>query len=234
MAKKTYFVTGTNTGVGKTIATATLLEAAKDQGLKTIAMKPVASGCEQTANGLRNDDALILQTAITEDITYDAINPVALEPAIAPHVAAHQAGQTISAQRIVGFCRGAQLRPSDLMLIEGAGGWRVPLNDRETFAAVPREMGLGVIVVIPLQLGCINHAMLTVEAIQADGLRVAGWIGNRIDPQPMECEQETLNYLSLHLKTPCLGVLPWIEGKPDKSLPRILKKYVNIEPLIEN
>lgn len=233
MAKKTYFVTGTNTGVGKTIATAALLEAAKEQGLTTLAMKPVASGCHQTPKGLRNQDALILQSAITEKLAYESINPIALEPAIAPHVAAQQAGQQISAQRIIGFCRGTQIRPADLMLVEGAGGWRVPLNDRETFAAVPREMGMAVILVVPLQLGCINHAMLTAEAIRADGLKVAGWVGNHVEAQRMDYEQETLNYLSLHLNTPCLGVLPWIEGKAEKDLPRILRKYVNISPLIE-
>ena len=127
MAKKTYFVTGTNTGVGKTLASAALLEAAKEQGLRTLAMKPIASGCEQTPDGLRNDDALILQNAITEQLPYDTLNPITLEPAIAPHVAAEQVGQSVSAQRLVGFCRGVQIRPADFMLIEGAGGWRVPL-----------------------------------------------------------------------------------------------------------
>ncbi|KXS51909.1 MAG: dethiobiotin synthetase [Marinobacter sp. T13-3] len=233
MAKKTYFVTGTNTGVGKTLASAALLEAAKEQGLRTLAMKPIASGCEQTPDGLRNDDALILQNAITEQLPYDTLNPITLEPAIAPHVAAEQVGQSVSAQRLVGFCRGVQIRPADFMLIEGAGGWRVPLNDRETYAAVPREMGLGVILVVSLELGCINHALLTAEAIRADGLQVAGWVGNHPQAEPMACEQETLNYLSLHLRTPCLGVLPWIEGKADKDLPRVLRKYVNISPLIE-
>lgn len=233
MAKKTYFVTGTNTGVGKTIATAALLEAAKEQGLTTLAMKPVASGCHQTPEGLRNDDALILQNAITEKLPYESINPIALEPAIAPHVAAQKAGQQISAQRIVGFCRGTQIRPADLMLVEGAGGWRVPLNDRETFAAVPREMGMAVILVVPLELGCINHALLSAEAIRSDGLKVAGWVGNHPEAGAMDCEQETLNYLSLHLRAPCLGVLPWIEDKAEKDLPRVLRKYVNISPLIE-
>jgi len=233
MAKKTYFVTGTNTGVGKTIATAALLEAAKEEGLNTLAMKPIASGCHQTEDGLRNDDALLLQRSITENLPYDTINPITLEPAIAPHVAARQAGQQITAQRIIGFCRGVQIRPSDLMLIEGAGGWRVPLSDRETYAAVPREMGLGVILVVPLELGCINHALLSVEAIRADGLNVAGWVGNHPQAQPMDCEQEALNYLSLHLRAPCLGVLPWVDGKADKDLPGILGKYVNISPLIE-
>src|SRR5690606_40357361 len=125
-----------------------------------------------------------------------AINPIALEPAIAPHVAAQQAGKQVTAQRLVGFCRGVQIRPADLMLIEGAGGWRVPLNDRETYAVVPQELKLGVVMVVPLKLGCINHAMLTAEAIRADGLTLAGWVANHPEADPMSCEQETLKHTS--------------------------------------
>ncbi|WP_323752442.1 dethiobiotin synthase [Marinobacter sp.] len=234
MAKKTYFVTGTDTEVGKTIVSAAILEAAKALGKRTIAMKPIASGCDQTPEGLRNEDALMLQAAITESIAYDAINPIALEPAIAPHVAALQAGKQVSAQRLIGFCRGLQMRPADLMLVEGAGGWRVPLNDRETYASVPREMGLGVILVVPLKLGCINHAMLTAEAIRADGLKVAGWVANHPEAESMSCEQETLNYLVTHLDAPCLGILPWIDEVPVADMPAVLARYLNVSPLIEN
>ncbi|MFV8570435.1 dethiobiotin synthase [Marinobacter sp. SBS5] len=234
MAKKTYFVTGTDTEVGKTIVSAAILEAAKAQGKRTIAMKPIASGCDQTPEGLRNEDALMLQAAITEAIAYDVINPIALEPAIAPHVAAAQAGKQVSAQRLIGFCRGVQMRPADLMLIEGAGGWRVPLNDRETYAAVPREMGLGVILVVPLKLGCINQAMLTAEAIRADGLTVAGWVANHPESEPMSCEQETLDYLVTHLEAPCLGILPWVDEVPVAEMPAVLARYLNVSPLIEN
>ncbi len=234
MAKKTYFVTGTDTEVGKTIVSASILEAAKAQGKRTIAMKPIASGCERTSGGLRNEDALMLQAAVTETIAYDVINPIALEPAIAPHVAAVQAGQQLSAQRLIGFCRGLQMRPADLMLIEGAGGWRVPLNDRETYATVPREMGLGVIMVVPLKLGCINHAMLTAEAIRADGLIVAGWIANHPEADPMSCENETLNYLVTHLDAPCLGILPFVDEVPVTDMAAVLARYLNISPLFEN
>ncbi|KPQ28186.1 MAG: dethiobiotin synthase [Marinobacter excellens HL-55] len=233
MAKKTYFVTGTDTGVGKTIAAAAILEAVKAAGKRTIAMKPIASGCDQTDQGLRNEDALMLQAAITEELAYDSINPIALEPAIAPHVAAQQAGKNITAQRLIGFCRGLQIRPADLMLIEGAGGWRVPLNDRETYSAVPRELGLDVILVVPLKLGCINHAMLTAEAIRADGLFLAGWVANHPEAEVMNCEQETLNYLSTHLGAPCLGVLPWMESTQIARLPEVLAGFLNIKPLIE-
>ncbi|MEA1081337.1 dethiobiotin synthase [Marinobacter qingdaonensis] len=230
MAKHTYFVTGTDTGVGKTMASAAILEAAKAAGKRTLGMKPIASGCDQTPDGLRNEDALALQKAMTESLAYDLINPVTLEPAIAPHVAAAQAGKTITAQRLIGFCRGLQMRPADLMLVEGAGGWRVPLNDRETFAAVPRELEMPVILVVALKLGSINHAMLTAEAIRADGLRIAGWVANRPEQEPMSCERETLEYLLNHLGAPCLGVLPWVaSGDPAE-----LAVNLELQPLFEN
>lgn len=229
MAKKTFFVTGTDTGVGKTLVSAALLHAAKAAGLRTIGMKPVASGCDQTPEGLRNEDALALQAAMTESLPYEQINPIALEPAIAPHIAAVQAGRQLSAQRLVGLCRGLQMRPADFMLIEGAGGWRVPLNDRETYARVPQEMDLPVILVVPLQLGCINHALLSAEAIRADGLKVAGWIANRIGPEPMAVEPENLQYLRTHMAAPLIGELPW-QPEPD---PEALSAHLDIKRLFD-
>lgn len=230
MAKKTFFVTGTDTGVGKTMVSAAILEAARTVGLRTLAMKPIASGCDETPEGLRNEDALALQSAMTESLSYEVINPVALKPAIAPHVAAAQAGKAITAQRLIGFCRGLQMRPADLMLIEGAGGWRVPLNNRETYASVPRELGTPVILVVSLKLGCINHALLTAEAIRADGLVVAGWVANRAEAETMSCEQETLDYLRSHMAAPCLGELPWL-AEPD---PVALASHLDLKYLIEN
>ncbi|WP_111495709.1 dethiobiotin synthase [Marinobacter bohaiensis] len=229
MAKHSFFVTGTDTGVGKTLVSATLLHAAAQAGLRTLAMKPIASGCETTPDGLRNEDALALQAAMTESLPYDQVNPIALEPAIAPHIAAQQAGRQLTAQRLVGLCRGLQMRPADLMLIEGAGGWRVPLNDRETYARVPQELGVPVILVVPLQLGCINHALLSVEAIHRDGLKVAGWVANRISPEPMSMEPENLDYLKSHMPAPLLGELPWQE-EPDA---RALAKCIHLQNLIE-
>ncbi|WP_297791742.1 dethiobiotin synthase [uncultured Marinobacter sp.] len=230
MARKSFFITGTDTEVGKTIVSATILEAAKAMGKRTIGMKPVASGCEQTPEGLRNEDALMLQAAMTESLPYDRINPVTLEPAIAPHVAAEQAGRQLTAQRLVGFCRGLQMQPADLLLIEGAGGWRVPLNDRETYSAVAQELGVGVILVVPLRLGCINHALLSAEAIRSDGLTLAGWVANRPEQETMSCEQETLNYLLSHLGAPCLGVLPWHQD-PN---PEVLADFLKLDALFEN
>lgn len=230
MARKTCFVTGTDTGVGKTFASATILEAARNLNLRTIGMKPVASGCEQTPEGLRNEDALLLQAAMTEALPYDQINPVTLEPAIAPHVAAQQAGRQLSASRLVGLCRGVMMSPADLMLIEGAGGWRVPLNDRETYARVAAELNVPVILVVPLQLGCINHALLSAEAIRSDGLELAAWVANRPQPEAMSCEQETYDYLLQHLGAPCLGDLLW-QGEPD---PKSQAARLDLSALVEN
>lgn len=229
MAKKTCFVTGTDTGVGKTVVSAAILEAARTLGKRTLAMKPIASGCDETPEGLRNEDALMLQAAMTEALPYDQVNPIALRPAIAPHVAAHEAGRTIDSQRIVGFCRGMQLKPADMLLVEGAGGWRVPLNDRETYARVPQALGCPVILVVPLRLGCINHALLTVEAILRDGLKLAGWVANRPEAEAMASEAETLAYLMGHLPAPCLGVLPWV----DTLDPKILAQHLAVEPLFD-
>lgn len=230
MAKKSLFITGTDTGVGKTLVSSAILEAAAARGLRTLAMKPIASGCDATADGLRNEDALALMKAMTESLAYEQVNPIALEPPIAPHVAAAQAGRQVTAQRLVGFCRGLQMRPGDLLLVEGAGGWRVPLNDRETYSAVPVALQMPVILVVPLRLGCINHALLTAEAIRRDGLALAGWVANRPDPESMTYEEQTLSYLQNHLNTHCLGVLPW-QPEPD---PVALADRLRLDVLFEN
>ena len=128
---KAFFVTGTDTDVGKTLISTALLHAANAKGLSTAALKPIAAGCEETPEGLRNDDALSLQAAISTPLSYEQINPVALAPAIAPHIAAEKSQRRIAADRLVGFCRGVLMSRSDFVIVEGAGGWRVPLNYRE-------------------------------------------------------------------------------------------------------
>lgn len=216
MAKKTFFVTGTDTGVGKTFISAGLLLAAKQRGMSTAALKPVAAGCEMTEAGLRNEDAVLLQSVITQPLTYEQINPIALEPAIAPHIAAQQARRILSVDRIAGFCRGA-LNQADFTLVEGAGGWRVPLNPAETLADLARVLQLPVILVVGVRLGCINHAMLTVEAIARDGLPLAGWVANIIDPQ-MPCQQENILTLQQRIAAPCLGVVPHLGQQASPEL----------------
>jgi dethiobiotin synthetase len=207
-AKKAFFITGTDTNVGKTLIAAGLLIAAKNKGLTTAALKPVAAGCEKTEEGLRNADALVLQSVITQPLVYDQINPYALEAAIAPHIAAKQEKRSLSVDRLSGFCRGV-LGSADFTLLEGAGGWRVPINPRETLADLAKNLQLPVIMVVGIRLGCINHALLTFETIVRDGVPVAGWVANCVDAD-MPALQENIDSLRARLPVPCLGVVPFL------------------------
>ena len=210
MAKQWLFITGTDTDVGKTVVACGFLAAANQQGLRTAAIKPVAAGCEVTEQGMTNTDALQLQAAASHKLSYQQINPVALEPAIAPHIAAAEAGLRMSASRLVGYCRGVSLMPVDTVVVEGAGGWRVPINSRETLADVARELECAVIVVVGMRLGCLNHALLTMEAIRRDGLQIAGWVANILDPE-MPRLQENIDTLKQCINEPCLGTVPRID-----------------------
>jgi dethiobiotin synthetase len=216
MAKKQYFVAGTDTNVGKTLISVGLLLVAKRQGLRTAALKPVAAGCEKTEAGLRNEDALMLQSVMTEPLTYEQINPIALSSAIAPHIAAQQERRMLSADRIAGFCRGS-LTQADFTLVEGAGGWRVPLNPRETMADLAQVLQLPVILVVGVRLGCISHALLTVEAIRNDGLPLAGWVANCVDAD-MPVLQENIESLAARIPAPCLAVIPWLASPTPENV----------------
>lgn len=201
---RTYFVTGTDTEVGKTAVSCALLRAAAAQGLTTAAVKPVAAGCDQHGH---NEDALQLMAAMTSELDYAQVNPVALEPAIAPHIAAAQVKKNLQASRLAGLCRGVMSGAADFVLIEGAGGWRVPISPRETLADVAVQLQVGVLLVVGMRLGCINHALLTAEAIARDGLKLAGWVANQPGPR-MTCHQENLETLQRMIPAPCLGELP--------------------------
>jgi dethiobiotin synthetase len=204
-----FFITGTDTDVGKTLIACGLLTAAALRGSRTMAIKPVAAGAELTENGLRNDDAMMLMAAMTEVLPYQQVNPVLFEPAIAPHIAAEQAGKRITVSQLAGMCRGAMMQPADFILIEGAGGWRVPLNRYELLSGLASALQAPVILVVGMKLGCINHALLTAEAIRGDGLRLAGWVGNQIDPD-MTCVEENLATLNAMLDAPCIGIVPYL------------------------
>ncbi|MDX1804419.1 MAG: dethiobiotin synthase [Alcanivorax sp.] len=197
--KGIFFVTGTDTEVGKTWVSCRLLERAREAGLSCYGLKPVAAGCEQTGEGWRNDDALQLMAASSVKLPYETVNPVALKAAIAPHIAARQEGRVITLARLAGYVRGAlNAHKADLILIEGAGGWRVPLNDREMLAGLATELELPVIQVVGMKLGCINHALLTAEAIEKDGLRYVGTMANTFDGE-MAVQEENLLTLRQHL-----------------------------------
>jgi len=207
MAKKILFITGTDTDIGKTVVATGLLQAANQQGLRSAAIKPVAAGCEDRGSGPQNDDALQLQSVASYQLSYQQVNPVALGPAVAPHIAAQEQGRRLSASRLSGFCRGLTLLPIDILVIEGAGGWRVPLNSRETMADIPKQLSSEVILVVGIRLGCINHALLTAQAIRSDGLKIAGWVGNIMDPDMLGLD-ENIDTLKQMLVEPCLGVIP--------------------------
>jgi dethiobiotin synthetase len=206
MSKRAFFITGTDTNVGKTLVATGLLAAARTRGLTTVGLKPVAAGCENTAAGLRNADALLLQSVTSLPLMYEQINPVALEAAIAPHIAAQQEKRTLSADRLAGFCR-SSLNQAEFTVVEGAGGWRVPLNPRETMADLVRILRLPVVLVVGVRLGCINHALLTVDAIRYDGLQLAGWVANILD-DTMPALAENIESLKQRIPAPCLGVVP--------------------------
>ena len=200
------FITGTDTGIGKTHVACTLLHALRTAGYSACGMKPVASGCLQTAAGLRNDDALALQAAGSASLPYEWINPVALRDPLSPHLAAAHDGATIALAPLrVAFDRLAASHQR--VVVEGVGGWMVPLAPGLLASAFALQWQLPVLLVVGLRLGCLNHALLSARAIQADGARLLGWIGNMIDPQ-MAAQEENLASLRELLPAPCLGVLP--------------------------
>jgi dethiobiotin synthetase len=205
-----WFVTGTDTGVGKTVVSSALVRRLRERGLRAAGMKPIASGCELTPAGLRNEDALALQAEATERWPYELVNPCAYAPAIAPHLAAEQAGRPIDFDAIERAFT-AISSECDVIVVEGAGGWRVPLVGRTTLADLAARLGLPVVLVVGLRLGCLNHAFLSAEAIERTGLRLAGWVGSAIDPQ-FGCAAENLATLREWLPAPCLGVIPHLPG----------------------
>jgi dethiobiotin synthetase len=221
---RTFFVTGTDTEVGKTAVSCALLAAASAGGLRTAAIKPVAAGCDEHG---RNDDALQLMASMTASMDYQQVNPVALQAAIAPHIAAQQEGRRLQVSRLAGLCRGVMSQGADFVLIEGAGGWRVPLGPRETLADLARTLQVGVIMVVGMRLGCINHALLTAEAIQRDGLVLAGWVANQ-PGDPMACHAENLDTLRSLLAAPLLGEVPYLAPFD----PEIAATYINLSVLL--
>lgn len=198
-----FFVTGTDTGVGKTLVSVALLQSYAERGLRVVGMKPVAAGCEP---GQVNEDVAMLRAASNVDAPIELINPYGFQPAIAPHLAAQLAGEPIRIPRVM-ECYERLARDADIVIVEGAGGWMVPLNEAETLADLAWSMGLPVILVVGMRLGCLNHALLTAEAIQNRGVGLAGWVANRIDPH-MAAFDANLAALSCRISAPLLGVIP--------------------------
>lgn len=202
------FVTGTDTGVGKTVASAALVYRLRAAGLRAVGMKPVASGCEWAEGSWRNDDALRLQAAAsTPPPEYALVNPYALPRATAPQLAAAEAGVRIEPERLIEAYR-ALAAQADAVVVEGAGGWAAPFDAGFDQADLARALALPVVLVVGVRLGCLSHARLTVRAIAADGLPLAGWVASMIDPT-FDDRDTYLELLAEALPAPRLGVLPY-------------------------
>jgi dethiobiotin synthetase len=202
-----YFLTGTDTEIGKTFVTCALLLRAGQLGLTAAGIKPVAAGTDDAG---RNDDVERIRAASNVELPTDVINPYRFAPAIAPHLAAAEAGVSIDFARIAAACAMARQK-ADLVIVEGVGGFRVPLGVDRDSAALAVTLALPVILVVGLRLGCLNHALLTAEAIAARGLTLAGWVANRIDPD-MARADDNIDTLREHLGAPLLGSVPRITG----------------------
>lgn len=201
-----YFITGTDTGIGKTIVSTLLIQHFIAQGEKVIGMKPIASGAQLVNGQLQNEDALALMQVANVSADYELINPYCFAPAIAPHIAAADSATPISLAHIVD-CYAQVSAKADRVIIEGVGGWRVPINDQKDVADLAMALNLPVILVVGLRLGCINHAVLTAEAILAKGCNLIGWVANQIEPN-LTAGKENLAAITSRIPRPCLAVIP--------------------------
>ena len=206
--KAGFFVAGTDTGVGKTLVAAALLRRFGALGLRAAGMKPIAAGCEQG----RNEDVEALLAAGMRGLERDLVCPYLFEPPIAPHIAAREAGVNIDLA-VIEQAFIALSGKSEVIVVEGVGGFRVPLDEHEDAGAIPKRLGLPVVLVVDLRLGCLSHALLTQEAIEAEGLGFAGWIVNRIDPAMARAE-ENVDALKRRLRAPLLADVPF--GPPSE------------------
>ncbi|EFE93911.1 dethiobiotin synthase [Serratia odorifera] len=225
MAIKRWFVTGTDTEVGKTVASSALLQAAQLAGYRCAGYKPVASGSEMTPDGLRNSDALALQANSSIALGYHDVNPYTFAEPTSPHIVSAALQQPIVFERLSAGLRRLEQR-ADWLLVEGAGGWYTPLSETQTFADWVQQEQLPVLLVVGMKLGCINHALLTAQAVQQAGLTLAGWIANDVAP-PGRRHQEYLTTLRRMLPAPMLGEIPHLpqaEGQP-------LGQYLNLSQL---
>ncbi len=221
------FVTATDTDAGKTLVSRAILELAKDHGLSTLGYKPVSAGCELTPEGLRNEDALFLQQASTIDCPYEKVNPIAYADPVAPHLAAARVNQVITVEQLSsGMFDLQQYRP-DLLLVEGAGGWRLPLGKGSFLSDFVIQHKMPVIFVIGLKLGCLNHALLTYEALKSDGINVVGWVANLVDPEMRYLEQNITSLKDM-IDAPCIGVIPFLDNTEDA------KQFLHIDLLLNS
>lgn len=220
------YITGTDTGIGKTVASAALLHALRGRGLRAVGMKPVASGCERIDGAWRNEDALALQAASAPAPDYGDVNPFAFPLPLAPELASAAAGVEVALPPLQAACARLSAR-ADIVVVEGVGGWMAPLSGTLDQADLARALDLPVVLVVGLRLGCLNHAYLSARAIAADGCRLAGWIANEVDPAMARID-DNVALLSQRLPAPCLGRLPHAAGADAAALARLL----DVAPLL--
>lgn len=222
-----YFITGTDTDAGKTWIALALLSSLRQKGYRTLAMKPVACGCLSIDGEYRNDDAVQLQQQASVAIPYEMVNPYAFSAPIAPHLAAEKTGQRIDIHHIKQLFD-QQRDKADYVIMEGAGGWLVPLNTQHTTADLVKILQLPVILVVAIRLGCLNHTLLTNAAIQHEGIQLAGWIANCIDESSLEIDNN-IETLRERLNAPLLGVIPYLE----ECNVQTIADHLDIEKLIK-
>ena len=215
---KRLFITGTDTDAGKTVVASALLHALNAAGASTAALKPVAAGVLPTADDsaltdMRNEDAVLLQEGASVQQDYAEVNPFVFEAAIAPHIAADNTDRRIALDDCIQACQPALQRAVDVVVIEGAGGWLVPLNEQHSLADLAVGLRSEVVLVVGLRLGCINHALLTVESIERSGLKLVGWVANHLAPNMTEV-QANIETLTNRIDSPLLAEIPW---HPDQS-----------------
>jgi dethiobiotin synthetase len=214
MSARGIFVTGTDTGVGKTVVACALVRGLRARGLRVAVLKPVASGSQVTSDGLRNADALALAESAGYEGPYEELNPYCFEPPISPHIAAKEAGIEIDTSKIRHIYDLLATR-SDWVVVEGAGGWFAPLNERQTMADIAWALTVPALLVVGLKLGCLNHAHLTREGMEAHGVSFAGWVANAVDPG-FARPAENLATLERLLGGPALASVPYLE-RPDEA-----------------
>jgi dethiobiotin synthetase len=222
------FVTGTDTGVGKTEISLGLMAALQQRGLSVLGMKPVASDGRVGEHGLRCEDAVRLRDQGSVTAPYESVNPYAFEPPIAPHIAAGEAGVEVELSRIREAYRELS-EQADWVVVEGVGGWLVPLGPSLAVCDLPRALDIPVVLVIGLRLGCLNHSLLTVEAIRSHGLRLAGWVANLMDPE-MLARDRNIATLAALIDAPCLGVVAWLQ----QPRPELVAAHLTVDPLLRS
>lgn len=209
---KGVFITGTDTGIGKTYFTLACIHALQAANIKTTAMKPVASGAEGVDGQLRNQDATLIQQALNHDVDYDLINPYAFASPVSPHIAAAEAGLEIDLKIIQQHYR--QLTEhAEFAVVESVGGWLAPLSNKQTVADMAKLIGLPVVMVVGVRLGCLNHAMLTAQAIKQSGMKLTAWVANCIEPALASIDEQ-IDYLSRSLGMAPLVKLEWGQDSP--------------------